>query len=340
MFEVLEPMDPRWDGLAALAGNDVHYLSGYARVHERDDAMARLLVYSQGGETVIEPVLIRLIGDGPHVDLTNLYGYGGPVGSRDLMEDFWEGKRVWARGLKAVSEFTVLHPLLGNLFIPEGARQPKEIVTVDLRYDDRQLLDRMRNTRRHSIVRAMRSDILADQVSLTDKNIEAFYGLYSDTMDRVGASMRWILPLHYFLGYHTHLGDQTRLFFGWAFDQLETAALVIGSGRSAYYHFAGNLMGDRRRAGVNDLVVYEAMRRMRDAGFAQLHLGGGPTSAPNDSVLSYKAGFSTIRLPIFTNFSVFDPATYSRLSLETARTIGAERFGSMDFEPAYRRAAA
>jgi hypothetical protein len=60
--------------------------------------------------------------------------------------------------------------------------------------------------------------------------------------------------------------------------------------RWAHYH-----LGARRADSENHLmsfVFYRAMERAAEAGLAGLHLGGGASAAPDDSLLRFKRRFS------------------------------------------------
>lgn len=68
---------------------------------------------------------------------------------------------------------------------------------------------------------------------------------------------------------------------------------AVRAGGSCYYHYAASFRApEHANLGVGNLLVVEAAKMAKRMGYRRLHLGGGPTTDPNDSVLAFKAAFT------------------------------------------------
>jgi hypothetical protein len=83
------------------------------------------------------------------------------------------------------------------------------------------------------------------------------------------------------------------------------------------------------------LLLDEVRGWATEQGFRVLHLGGGSTDSPGDSLLHFKAGFSPRRFPFHTVRVVIDEVEYDRLARAVDPSwAGGDRRG---YFPAYRR---
>ncbi len=105
-----------------------------------------------------------------------------------------------------------------------------------------------------------------------------------------------------------------------------------------YYHFGAS---DERFFDLrpNNLLMYEIACWGREHGFQSYHLGGGVSSAEDDPLFRYKAGFSNKRATLYTYGRVHHQETYDHLcELKRAhemKTLGRE--SESDYFPCYRR---
>lgn len=340
---LLTPPHSEWDSFCARIGlTDVHFTAAYAGANQIG---GRAFMAVDFRNKIVKPFLLRDIADSIYRDVVSLYGYGGMTGlgirSPDAEAKFDAELVAWLRSVGVVSEFCVHHPLLSVLQDTSSPELPsqsvrKRVVTVDLTKSQDAILAGMRADRRAKIAKAIEGDsIEAVTTPVTDiSGMAAFHDLYEATMTRVAAANRYQLPESYFRGYEAVVGAQ--LFFTLIDGTPESAALVIGQGANAYYHFAGNSML-HPKSGANDLLIYEIAMWARSNRFKVLHLGGGSTDAPDDPLLFYKGCFSADRHDVKVSFRVIDQPTYDELTMQTYKRIGEAAFYASTFEPSYRR---
>lgn len=341
---------------------DIHFLPEYARIYGASYGYSPFLaLYRSGAGLVLQPFVRRPLNRLPFLmgaadgaefsDLANAYGYGGPLASvanddkgHALYRGFAEEFAAWCEREGIASEFCSLHPLLADhqrRLI--GGLQPvefvKDVVIIDLSPDEAEIAKDLRKGHRSSIALARRSGVRVEKVPASAGNLAAFQAMYDATMVRRQAADRWFFPQDFFTGTLKSLGEQrSTLLFAYVDDELESGCLLMHDFSTAYYHFAGTY-SNHVSLGVNNLLVWEAAMHAKRAGCRHLHLGGGVTADRDDSVLRFKAGFSPLRAPLYTYFTVRNRAVYDELCARKReferRTTGAE--SQSDFLPLYRR---
>lgn len=341
---------------------DIHFLPEYSRIYATCYGYrAFLAMYRDGSRVVLQPFIRRPLGALPFLagapdagdfdDLANVYGYGGPISNaaddgegRMLYRAFATELSAWCEREGIASEFCSLHPLLarhqvGLVADVLPAAQVKDVVVIDLRPGEDEIAKGLRKGHRSSIALAHRSGVRVAKVPPSAENIAALKAMYAATMVRREAAGRWFFPDDFFAVTLASLGPtRTTLLFADVDGELESGCLLMHDFATAYYHFAGTF-SKRPGIGANNLMVFEAAMHAKRAGFERLHLGGGVTADPDDSLLRFKAGFSPLRAPLYTYFTVRNRRVYDELCERKrayeCKTTGAEM--QSDFVPLYRR---
>jgi hypothetical protein len=367
-FEILSAQGrhaARWTALIQdlpPAHHDVHYLPEYGRIYGDTYGFApSLAVYEAEAGYVLQPFVLRplkvlpFLADAPDAasfaDIANPYGYGGPLcnapdaqSRRHLYTAFAKAFASWCDEKKIASEFASLHPFMVQDQCPMirdvlASTYEKDVVFIDLTADEESIIKQLRKGHRSSITLARRSGVRVEKVEVSVTNLLEFKAMYEATMARRQAAQRWFLPQDYFANTVCNLGEgRTSLLFAKVDGEIESGCLLMHDFRTAYYHFAAT-WAKRPELGVNNLLVFEAAIQTKHAGFTKLHLGGGVTSSPDDSLLRFKAGFSDRRAPLYTYFCVRNRTVYDTLCerkrAHERATIGQESIS--DFLPLYRR---
>ena len=366
-FEVLTEQAPgpaRWRSLIERLARqqDIHFLPEYGAIYRKTYGYEPFLaVYGDESRFVVQPFVKRPLNDLPflrdqevthsYYDIASPYGYGGPAYRCESPEEAVELYRSfdaclleYCRGEKLAAEFTSLHPFLegSRLLAAVGAEnlvRQKEVVYLDLPGSEAQRWKATRKGHRSSITRARRSGVRVEKMAPTRPHFDELNRLYYETMERNQAARRWIFPRDYFWNCFECLGERrVSLFFARVGDAVASASILMHDFDTVYYHFSGS---DSRYHDYcpNNLLVFEMAAWAEAAGYRRLHLGGGVTSAPDDSLLTFKSGFSDQRAALYTHHRVLDQPTYDRLcelKVNHERTGGA-RGADLDFFPLYRR---
>ena len=278
---------------------DVYYDAAYVALHRLVPGMrARLAVFREGGETWLYPFIQQPIdptlasGEEGLCDLESPYGYSGPVSTSSdpaFLKRAHAAFRSEARGLRAVAEFIRFHPLLAT----ERWADPAVEVLVDRETRSIRLpaegdvLDAFSGKARSMVRRAEGTGLRVSQPSMTASS-ERFADLYRQNMERLHADEYFYFRTGYFAGLAT-LADRDGFLLVAELDgQWNAAAVFLYGADVLHYHLAAASV-DQRIPGVANLLIAEAARRAQARGVHRLHLGGGRTADPEDSLLKFKA---------------------------------------------------
>ena len=367
-FEVLNATGEegaRWTGLVEqlpLALRDIHFLPEYGRIYEETYGhRPQLAVYSEGEHAVLFPFVRRRLNELPFLqgaqeptavfDISNPYGYGGPVCScpdaeqaAELFRRFDQRFTAFCRQHRFASEFTSLHPLLDNRSLLGGSpeielRRQKEVVVIDLAVTSEELWRGLNRGHRSSVNKALRSGIQVARVDMDDARLAEFNRLYYHTMRRNQASDRWFFPEGYFRNCRDCLGsERVSLFVATLEGEVAGMYFLMHDFSTIYYHFGAS---DERFFDLrpNNLLMFQIACWGRERGFRWYHLGGGVGCTGEDPLFRYKAGFSPHRATLYTYGRVHHRATYDHLC-QLKRAHESAAFGSeteSDYFPCYRR---
>lgn len=312
--------DPdEWDTVIARLPEhlrDVHFTSAYGRVQEAANiGQAVLAVQDFELAFVAQPFLMRRIAGTEFFDLTNLYGFGGPVSNVQLVHSlkaygdafrYW--LKEWALDRGIVSEYCVLHPLMSSHMLPllvtDNVLFAKQVVVIE----DLKNFTEDRCARR--VKRALKRAAQFDVVEHLDPF--AFSVMYDASMLRLRAAERWRYDINYWLAH-----KRQDVGAGWYFIPGHRALLVIGCKPTAYAHFLGS-DGKCVRDGLDEFLYFSVARDLARQGFERFHLGGGLTEREDDSLLAFKSGFSETRYSVGTYRRIFMPDAYEQLTLDRA----------------------
>lgn len=297
----------------ALRGDDdpylrPEYLHAAAAIEEGEPA-----AFAHGN--VLYPFLVRDLGGG-RCDITSAYGAGGPIGIGAWRQPFLEACRE--RGV--VSEFIRFHPVLRNHTGLDGVRltELQDIVTVAVQVDDDALITQMEPTARNKLRKAIRAGV---EVS-THRDLDRFRSLYLETMLGMRADPFYLFPEEFFARLE-RLGDALTVL-----DAGSAVGLFLSGGGAMHYFLSGSTLEARKLASTN-MLLFEAMRRARAAGFETLVLGGGLRN--DDSLDRFKRSIGSGRAPKVIGTVVHDPDAYRQLCAAAGASPDDTYF------PAYRR---
>jgi hypothetical protein len=362
-FEILGLGDrQRWTAFIERlepSQRDVHFLPEYGEIYQRTYGFVPMLAVGEDQSgLVVQPLVKRPLNGLPFLqgvaepffDVTNPYGYGGPLvqaGSREaaiaLLVEFDRRFRAAMLEQRVPAEFTSLHPLLQNheLLAAAGTVAPadqKDVIFVDLSPSEEELWKETRKGHKSSIKKAVKSGIRIEEIA-GPVDFETFNRLYYATMERNRAAERWVFPRDYFRTCLELLGpERVAFFFAWHDRAPAAACIVMHAFETAYYHFSGS-DSDYYAMCPNNLMVHEVALWAKRRGYRRFHLGGGVSSSPDDPLFVFKSGFAHRSARLYTYGRVHDSETYARLCrLKQEHELATEgRVSASEFFPLYRR---
>ena len=329
--------------LDRCAPYDFYHLPEYHVVAEENgEGTGCLFVFEEGAYTIALPLLLRDI-EANCKDATSVYGYAGPVGSHTAIPDavignFQSALTRQLRDLDVVTVFSRLHPLLAQrkLLAGLGQFQLSSTVSIDLTLDPAVQHAKFRRDHKAGI-KKLRSLGLTVVDDVEGHYLDDFIRIYLETMQRVDARDWYFFSPTYFHRLWETLGPRVHLFVCLQNGRALCAGLFIVCHGIIQYHLSGTLNEALKLAPMK-LLVDEVRLWGTSQGQRALHLGGGTTADPADSLLHYKMGFSDTAHEFATWRWILSQEVHDRLC--EAKAEGNQRQGlriaDANFFPEYR----
>ena len=248
-------------------------------------------------------------------DMQTCNGYGGPLATPDADSLFLE--RAWAewRGEAArrgiVAAFFRLHPLIDNArWLPRSAKvvADRQTVFVDLSRGAEAAFRAADSRHRNMVSKGKKEELEVRWNRLEDR--DDFEGLYCVIMERLNADASLRFRHEYFLAI-------------WNLPFVELACVRSPSGVLqagavfmfgevwAHYHLSARHSDSPNH--LANCILQSAAERAVAQGLRGLHLGGGRTGDPGDSLLKFKQAFGGSLLDFKVALVVADDRTYGAL---------------------------
>lgn len=315
-MSLLTPEAPEWAAALPRLRHDMYHEPAYvvldAGLYGGSPAAFH---HAEGDDVFLMPLIVRDIPGSDRRDALSPYGYPAPVSSTGDPA-FWaracERMTATLRANGIVTAFVRMHPLLParlDVLEEHGCLvRHGETVSMDLTVSLDEMWRQTRSDHRNHINRARRA---GTKVVFDDwDRLAEWVAVYHDNMRRVGASGYYFFTYEHLSALHDAAGDRMHLAVA-----LEGDEVVGGNTFFAHDGIATGYVSSTRRARGRyaDEMLYDEVRRFCKArGDTVFHLGGGKGGS-NDSLFSYKSGFSPSRHPFHTWRVVADAPAYAKL---------------------------
>lgn len=347
--------------------SDVFFTPEYALLSEatRGDTRAdfggeaQLFFYGDDQNYVIYPLLKRRIGELPFtellppelkdsLDIISPYGYSGPlphITNPDIAEElcgrFLGEFHQYCIQNNIVAEFVRLHPFIKNhLFFQKfpdiAIKRAAQVVYINLRQDITLIKKNFSRGNKSSIEKARNSG-LEIRCSKTQDDIDSFYHLYTQTMERNKARSSYFFSKDFFYNLFKLLGDNVELF------STAYQGRVIGGGilllkDNIVHYYLGGSDADFLFLRPNNFLFYQAILWVKERGCEFFNLGGGHSSI-YDSLFRFKTSFSETTADFYTYSRVHNEGVYRILcqARDNYDELTSRELVKSDYFPEYRR---
>lgn len=343
-----------WRQILQKLRHDTYHLPEYVAIEaKRTETIPEAVAIIDGDKIFFAPYLLRSCDDIIPQELTNEkifdvispYGYPGILlsesaantpGFPDLALN--EFKRV-LQEKNVCAAFFRMHPILSDkfneIFAPDNFTANGETVSVDLTLSESQIWAHTRKGHQSTINKCKRLGFTGRIVSYREY-LNEFLAIYEETMDRVVAKQSYYFNHDYFKDL-SKLEEKIHLCLIDLDNEIASACLFFECGGIVQAHLGGTKNKFLKQSPFNlmlDYVRYWAKER----GNEFLHLGGGVGGSTEDSLYTFKSGFSRQRHNFTTLRLVTDEKKYSYLVELRAKqmNIQPDQLLNSDFFPAYR----
>lgn len=327
-MEVIQIQDKKkWnDKINSFEKWDVYYLNEYAKsLQIHGDGEPNLIYYEKDGKKMAYVMMKRDIAEykplTPYIekekyfDWTTPYGYGGPLYSGELSEqwvaEFYSELNEYCKRQNIVTQFFRFHPLLQNQKKIEkycDVAYIKKTVYVDTTNEE-VIFRNMTPNNRNMVRKAKKNGI--EIIQDKGERLEEFQKIYFATMQNNQAESYYYFEKEYFEYLLQEMKDNMIFFYALYDGKPISASIFFYNERYMHYHLSGTLPECRKMAATN-LLLSEAASWAAGHGIKQLHLGGGV--GVEDSLLSFKKHFNRNGLIDFCiGRNIFLPDEYEEL---------------------------
>lgn len=307
---IVEYPSPEWDDALVDVSRssphrpDVYFGSAYHAWHaEQGHALAVVVEDDRGVALFFAGLLLPIDGRDGAFDLQTPNGYGGPLARPGLSAD--NLGLAWHYACDLLSERGVvamlfrLHPLFDQRpFLPPSARVIDDRVTVYVPIDEGAAVALAASDSRHRnmVSRGRRDAATVVWADVDSPEWAEFEGLYGDAMARLDARRELRYGLRYFQAMRESALAELAVL-------RDVRGLVAGSvflwgAEFGHYHLSAR-RADAPNYAMNTLV-HAGVERACQRRLQGLHLGGGLSAEPSNSLFRFKAtighGRRTFRL--------------------------------------------
>lgn len=332
----VDSTDHEWKGFLHGTDYDIFHTPEFLRVEDEfRGTTTRLIVIEEGGVVLLMPLVFSPLPGGLK-DASSPTHFAGPVFSRGAGPE-WRQRAVAAaldylREDGVVSLFLHVPPLAGlEDFATVGEvmeHGPTFAIPLDRTLEE--IMTRMRQGHRRNMRKAARDGLVAEQ-DVDWTHLDDFHGIYSHTMDRVGASPSYRFDHEYFEGLRDDVREHSSL---WVLkmDGVVAGAHVVTECNGTVQYLLGATHPEFHRR-VPQVAIFDAVLRWaHERRNTSYFLGGGA----QESLRHFKAGFTQEQRPASTARVVVDPSEYRRLSRRWETMHGSPEGRGETFFPVYR----
>ncbi|WP_316791810.1 GNAT family N-acetyltransferase [Pedobacter frigoris] len=330
----------RWMGYVKRSVNFDFYHTWTYHVLHSAEGDALLFVYEKGSDFIAFPLLKRRIPCSDFFDMSSVYGYSGPISSREFAAlslefilDFKNALLEFFQEEGIVSVFSRLHPFFNQEPLMEhfeGVVENGKVVALDLTIS----LDEQRKQyqeRAHRKIKQLRKRGYYVKEAAASEDIQTFLSIYTSNMIRLGASDYYMFNEEYFTQLLKSDEYDARLLF--VYDDTGypiCGAIIVLTNQIIQAHLLGT-----RKEYLSDspakLLIDEITLLGRELGMKYYNLGGG-LGFKEDSLYDWKRSFSDLTFNYQSWRFIVSRDKYNAILSET----GIDKESSIDFFPLYR----
>ena len=299
-FEVIKLDQEDWDQTVFNSIDyDFYHTQAYHKLETEGDSI--LLKTSVKENFIAIPLIKKSIPNTEYFDCTSAYGYVGPITNIDsvtnseIINFFNEDLKKFFNDQKIIACFSRLHPLLKNDVLIEnlGTILPlNDIVSIDLYLTNEEQRKQYRKSNKYEINKLKKNNFYVEEAK-TREDIDTFIDIYTQTMNKVGASNKYYFTKDYFYSFLNNNSFTTKLLLAKHEDNITAGAIFTVTNNIMQYHLAGTDSNFAKLTPMK-LIIDEARLIGNNLNVKYLNLGGGVSGSDQDSLFKFKSGFSNI----------------------------------------------
>jgi hypothetical protein len=303
---------------------DVYYTPEYYQLYENlGNGKAVCFVYEEEESIALYPFLLNSVNkhgynlEKEYLDIQGAYGYNGVVANNNSSEfcsRFYEVFNNFIQVKSIIAEFTRFHPLLNNHLFSQkylDINLDRKTVYLDLQDSYENIFSRFQTTTKKQIKRATNRYNLVVKVFKNDTSIlDDFISIYNEAMGRVQSTNYLLFNNNYFKSLFEIANNVCFI----AYHNQKPIACIYAFYNNHFIngHLGGSL-SDYLFMSPFSLLYSEMIKFGISVKCKYLHVGGGSTSNPENSLLSFKLNFSKSTSDFFIGKKIHNQAIYDEV---------------------------
>lgn len=304
-----------------LEQQDIYFLPEYYQLYEENgEGKATCFVFEKNGDLALYPFLLNEINSLGYnlgkrfYDIQGSYGYNGVISTTNngqFIDEFYKKFFEYSSENNIVAEFTRFHPLLNNHKFSDKHLNvvfDRKTVFVDLTKSYETIFKNFQTSTRKQIKRATsRYGIEVKYFENDLSQIDTFINIYYSTMDRVES----VQYLYFNKEFIKQLIKKTQNVCFVAYFENKPIGVIIAFYNQNYMHgHLGGALLEYLPMSPYSLLYSEMIKFGQSKGCRFLHVGGGATTNPDDSLLKYKMNFSDTTLNFYIGKKIYNKEIY------------------------------
>lgn len=234
-----------------------------------------------------------------YYDLVTPYGYGGPLitavedgRQMELAAAFTKAFQQYCDVHDIISEFIRFHPVLGNACQFKESYDVvllRKTVGTNLRDYEDPVQEEFSKSTRKAIRHALRAGV-EYRVTVNPKSLELFSEIYHINMERVQADSYYYFDNRYFTRCLEYFGKHIVLVEALFEGKVIGAEMHFAYNNLIHTHLSGTLAEYHHLSPVY-VMTYAIAMWGKENGMDLIHVGGGTTNEPDDSLYLFKKKF-------------------------------------------------
>lgn len=321
-LEVYDANDTGWAGSLRRIppeNADINFTpEWYLTWQEHEQAIPRCIVAETDGYLFFYPFLLKPIEGydlgNTYYDIQTAYGYGGVITNHtdvppELISRFNMEVNHWLTDNNVVAEFIREHPLLNHCRRDAEYFRVRHNVYIET---SRKYIVPDKKARQN-VSKVRRNPEISIQIDSEMSHLDEFIRLYNMNAIRLNMGSFYHFPDSYFRSVKDMLHHHARLIHIRYQDKIINTALFLFYGNKGTMHLAGS---DHQYQAIrgNDLLYYIAIELSKNIGLEILSIGGGLTTAEDDSLFRFKSKFSNFHKEVMAGKKILNPAVFDELT--------------------------
>ncbi|MDR3610259.1 MAG: GNAT family N-acetyltransferase [Ignavibacteriaceae bacterium] len=254
--------------------------------------------------------------DESYYDIQGAYGYNGVVTSSYeplFIKKFYYELQRYCLSNNIIAEFTRFHPLLKNEEFSRGYLEinyNRPTVYIDLINSYNVIYENFAHSVKSNLKKAKENNLSASIYKHEYPYKKEFIEMYNETMKRVNVISKNAYDTNFFERTFNNLPIIHFVIFK---DNMPIASAICLA-HNNYLHI--HLEVSRKEYWYlrpNDLLIKEIIQYGSDNGYTKIHLGGGRTVSPDDSLLRFKKKFSNLTSDFYIGGKIYDEKVYTNV---------------------------